>query len=93
MPPTISYEIEVVGLMDRAWEDWLEAPRILSTVKDGQPVTRLTVQFKNQTYSRQGYNTSNLSDYKVLDGSQIPRKTRALGSTSCRPPRPPSPPN
>jgi hypothetical protein len=46
--PTVSYEIEVAGLMDRTWEDWLESPRILSTVTDGQPVTRLTVQFKDQ---------------------------------------------
>ena len=48
MQSTVSYEIEVAGLIDRAWEDWLEAPGILSTVKDGQPVTRLTVQFKDQ---------------------------------------------
>lgn len=48
MQPVLSYEIEVVGLIDRAWGDWLEAPRILTTVKDGQPVTRLTVQFKDQ---------------------------------------------
>ncbi len=48
MQPTVSYEIEVVGLIDEAWGDRLEAPRILSTVKDGQPVTRLTVQFKDQ---------------------------------------------
>ena len=48
MQPTISYEIEVAGLMDRTWEDWLEASRIQSTVKDGQPVTRLTVQFEDQ---------------------------------------------
>ncbi len=48
MPPTISYEIEIAGLIDRAWEDWLEAPRIIAAVKDGQPVTRLTVQFQDQ---------------------------------------------
>ena len=48
MQTTISYEIEVAGLIDRAWGDWLEAPRIRATVKDGQPVTRLTVQFKDQ---------------------------------------------
>lgn len=48
MQPILSYEIEVVGLIDRAWGDWLEAPRILATVKDGRPVTRLTVQFKDQ---------------------------------------------
>jgi hypothetical protein len=34
--------------MDRAWEDWLEASCICSVVEDGQPVTRLTVQFKDQ---------------------------------------------
>lgn len=48
MQPTISYEIEVAGLMDGTWEDWLESPRIQSIAKDGQPVTRLTVQFKDQ---------------------------------------------
>jgi hypothetical protein len=48
MPPTVSYEIEVAGLMDRAWEDWLEAPRIVAMVLDGQPVTRLTVHFQDQ---------------------------------------------
>jgi hypothetical protein len=48
MQPTLSYEIEVAGLMDQAWEDWLEAPRIRATVKDGQPVTRITVQFQDQ---------------------------------------------
>jgi hypothetical protein len=48
MPPTISYEIEVAGLMDQAWEDWLEAPRIVAWVQDGQPVTRLTVHFQDQ---------------------------------------------
>jgi hypothetical protein len=48
MPPTIAYEIEVAGLMDQAWEDWLEAPRIRATVKDGQPVTRMTVQYQDQ---------------------------------------------
>jgi hypothetical protein len=48
MQPTVSYEIDVAGLMDRTWEDWLEAPHIQSTVKDGQPVTRLTVQFTDQ---------------------------------------------
>lgn len=48
MVSSVSYEIEVAGLIDRAWEDWLEAPRIQSTVKDGQPMTRLTVQFKDQ---------------------------------------------
>jgi hypothetical protein len=48
MPPTISYEIEVAGLLDRAWEDWLEAPRIRATLKDGQPVTRMTALFKDQ---------------------------------------------
>jgi hypothetical protein len=48
MQPAISYEIEVAGLMDRAWEDWLDAACIRSAVKDGQPVTRLTVQFKDQ---------------------------------------------
>jgi hypothetical protein len=48
MPPIVSYEIEVAGLLDRAWEDWLEAPRIVATMQDGQPVTRLTVQFQDQ---------------------------------------------
>jgi hypothetical protein len=48
MQSTVSYEIEVAGLMDQAWEDWLDAPCILATVKDGQPVTRLTVQFPDQ---------------------------------------------
>lgn len=48
MQPTVSYEIEVAGLMDRTWEDWLESPRIQSTVKDGQPMTCLTVQLKDQ---------------------------------------------
>jgi hypothetical protein len=48
MPPIVSYEIEVAGLMDRAWEDWLEALHIVATVQDGQPVTRLTVQFPDQ---------------------------------------------
>ncbi len=49
MPPTLSYEIEIAGLIDRAWEDWLEAPCILAGVKDGQPVTRLRVRFQDQT--------------------------------------------
>lgn len=48
MHPTVSYEIELAGFMDRAWEDWLESPRIQTTVKDGQPVTQLTVQFHDQ---------------------------------------------
>ena len=48
MPPTISYEIEVAGLMDTVWEDWLEAPHMLAMLKNGQPVTRLTVQVKDQ---------------------------------------------
>jgi hypothetical protein len=48
MPVTVWYEIDISGLIDRAWEDWLEAPRIQATVKDGQPVTRLTVRFQDQ---------------------------------------------
>jgi hypothetical protein len=48
MQPTVLYEIEVAGLMDRTWDDWLEAPCIVATVKDGQPVTRLTVRFPDQ---------------------------------------------
>lgn len=48
MQPTVSYEIEVAGLLDRAWEDWLEAPCIVAMVQDGQPVTRLTVHFPDQ---------------------------------------------
>jgi hypothetical protein len=48
MQPTVAYEIEIAGLIDTAWEDWLEAPRIQATVKDGQPVTRITVQFQDQ---------------------------------------------
>lgn len=48
MQATIGYEIDIAGLLDAAWEDWLEAPRIVITVKDGQPVTRLTVQCLDQ---------------------------------------------
>jgi hypothetical protein len=48
MLPTNAYEIEVAGLMDTTWEDWLEAAGIQSIVRDGQPVTRLTVQFPDQ---------------------------------------------
>ena len=39
MQTTVTYAIEVAGLMDRAWEDWLEAPRIVAAMQDGQPVT------------------------------------------------------
>jgi len=46
--PTVTYAIEVAGLMDRAWEDWLEAPRIVAAMQDGQPMTQLTVQFQDQ---------------------------------------------
>jgi len=48
VPPIVTYAIEVAGLMDRAWEDWLEAPSIVAAMRDGQPVTRLTVQFQDQ---------------------------------------------
>ncbi len=48
LQPTISYEIEVAGLIDKVWEDWLEAPCMQCTLKDGRPVTRLTVQFEDQ---------------------------------------------
>lgn len=48
MQATIAYEIEVSGLLDSDWEDWFEAPRIVTTVKDGQPVTRLTLECKDQ---------------------------------------------
>ncbi len=46
--PTISYEIEVAGLIDKVWEDWLEAPCMQCTVKEGRPVTRLTVRMRDQ---------------------------------------------
>jgi len=48
MQPTISYEIEVAGLMDKDWEDWLDAACIQAVVSDGQPVTRLSVQLRDQ---------------------------------------------
>jgi len=48
MQPTVTYDIEVAGLMDKVWEDWLEAPRIRCTDEDGRPVTCLTVQFQDQ---------------------------------------------
>lgn len=48
MQPTVLYEIEVAGLIDRAWGDWLEAPHIVSTMRDGQPVTLLTVPCQDQ---------------------------------------------
>jgi hypothetical protein len=45
---TVAYTIEVAGLLDGGWEDWLGAARIEAEVRDGQPVTRLTVQFRDQ---------------------------------------------
>jgi hypothetical protein len=48
MQPFVIYEIEVAGLMDGAWQDWFESLHILTGFKDGQPVTRLIAQFRDQ---------------------------------------------